>query len=204
MKIKLKFPPKKINLSDTKEVLSFILGESFLKDSVVFYELISSKPFEANLIIDAQTIKVPMRIRVKQGNLHFETTITSLTQTQAMLLQINMWSKPVETNMVYPYAMCNDTGEVVFTVSGALPLSRISVTQMSKFLMEFIDTCAFVVHCNFEFGKDGPPSKSKETPEWVENAMKQELAGPRSAEFILDSTSPDLTKEDSPDDHPNQ
>ena len=76
MKIKLRFPPKKINLSDTKEVLTFILGESFLKDSVVFYEMVSSKPFEASLIIDAQTIKVPMRIRVKQGNLHFETTVT--------------------------------------------------------------------------------------------------------------------------------
>lgn len=204
IRIKLKLPEKKIDLNNSKEVVNYLLKESFIRDCITFCEVESLEKLCLNLIIDLQMMKIPVRIVQKNSILHFETTVTSLSQTQAMLLQINMWNKPVETNLVYPYAMCNEAGEVAFTVSGGLPLGQIKSSQLFNFLAEFVSTCGFVLQCNFDFGKDGPPGKTNLKPDWLEQATKEELNGPRSSEFILDKKPPNLAQEDPQDDHSNQ
>lgn len=204
IKIKIKLPERRIDLNNSEEVVDYLVKHSFIRDCIGLIEVESLDKLSMNLIIDLQMMKIPVRIVQKNSILHFETTVTSLSQTQAMLLQINMWNKPVETNLVYPYAMCNEAGEVAFTVSGGLPLTRIKSSQLSNFLSEFVSTCGFVLQCNFDFGKDGPPGKADLKPDWLEKATKEELNGPRSSEFILDNKPPNLAQEDSQDDHSNQ
>lgn len=204
LKFKIVIPERKVNISTSKKLLNYIHTASPLSESIIFEETITDKKFLHQMIIQFGPVVVPIKIIERDLYYHFDTVVTNLPETPATVLQTHMWNKNVTTALVYPFPIKQEDDTIAFTVSGSLPKSKLQKSFIDGFLVEFVDTCVFVMGSYYELGPEGPNNRSSQ-PSWVAKLAKKELEGPRASEFKLDNKSDDSenpdqeTKSDNPD-----